>query len=383
MTTIALTLNGRAAEADVSPRTHLADFVREAEGLTGTHLGCEHGVCGACTLYVDGRPVRSCLTSAASCDATDVRTIEGFDDDPLMARLRAAFSAHHALQCGFCTPGMLATAYDIVRRLPDADATRIREELAGNLCRCTGYRGIVEAIEAVIAEGPHMAAVMPLPRRVPQARAVPLAGAAPAVRDAPAASPDNAPHADAVLPEHIRGGETLRREIPLDHPPEAVWRRLTVIEDVVACLPGARIETREGDRFAGAFTLSIGPMRPTFRGTAAVSYDEAAHSGEVRGAGGDPKSGSRGEGIMRFTVVPRGDGASTMDVAITYRISGPLARFGRPAALAGVVDALLARFAENFTAMIEGRDEDVRSDASAFALFVAMVRRWVSGARGG
>ena len=149
---LSLTVNGRRVDAQVEPRTHLADFLREQVGLTGTNLGCEHGVCGACTLEIDGAPSRSCITWAVACDGASVRTIEGFDDDPVMEQLRAAFTAEHALQCGYCTPGMLVTARDIVTRLPEADETRIRRELSGNLCRCTGYMGIVRAIQRVLRE---------------------------------------------------------------------------------------------------------------------------------------------------------------------------------------------------------------------------------------
>jgi carbon-monoxide dehydrogenase small subunit len=151
MKSVSLTVNGRAVSAGVEPRTHLADFLREQLRLTGTHLGCEHGVCGACTIEIDGAPQRSCITFAAGCEGAAVRTVEGFDDDAVMAALRAAFKAEHALQCGYCTPGMLVAARDIVLRLPDADAARIREELSGNLCRCTGYVGIVRAIARVLA----------------------------------------------------------------------------------------------------------------------------------------------------------------------------------------------------------------------------------------
>jgi aerobic carbon-monoxide dehydrogenase small subunit len=150
MSAMELTVNGRGLRVEVEPRTHLADFLREQRLLTGTNLGCEHGVCGACTLMIDGVPMRSCLIPAVSCAGAQVRTIEDFDNDPLMARLRAAFSAEHALQCGFCTPGMLATARDIVTRLPDADDARIRLELSGNLCRCTGYVGLVRAVRRVL-----------------------------------------------------------------------------------------------------------------------------------------------------------------------------------------------------------------------------------------
>ena len=116
MKPITLTVNGRAVAATVEPRTHLADFLRETQGLTGTHLGCEHGICGACTLLVDGVPVRSCITWAVACDGADVTTIEGLDDDEIARELRTAFSREHALQCGYCTPGMLIAARDLALR---------------------------------------------------------------------------------------------------------------------------------------------------------------------------------------------------------------------------------------------------------------------------
>tara|TARA_R110002072_G_scaffold88318_3_gene198729 strand:- start:2591 stop:3058 length:468 start_codon:yes stop_codon:yes gene_type:complete len=150
MTELTLKINGEDVTADVEPRLSLADFIRDHRRLTGTHLGCEHGVCGACTVLMNGEPVRSCITFAVVADGTEITTIEGFDDDDPMAQLRQAFHENHALQCGYCTPGMLVAARDIVTRLPDADEDRVRLELAGNLCRCTGYVGIVNAILSVI-----------------------------------------------------------------------------------------------------------------------------------------------------------------------------------------------------------------------------------------
>jgi len=150
MKNLALTVNGRKVTAAVEPRLHLGDFLRERELLTATHLGCEHGVCGACTVLLDGKPVRSCITLAVTCEGHAVTTLEGLENDPTMAELRDAFSAEHALQCGFCSPGMLVSARDLVLRKPDIDDRALRIEMSGNLCRCTGYLGIVRAVRRVL-----------------------------------------------------------------------------------------------------------------------------------------------------------------------------------------------------------------------------------------
>jgi carbon-monoxide dehydrogenase small subunit len=139
-------LNGAPVAVDVEPRMHLADCLREVLGLTGTHLGCEHGACGACTVIVDGAAVRACLVLAAQAEDSSVVTVEGLSNDATLSPLQAAFRKHHALQCGFCTPGMLTTAHALLTEEPDADADRIRSVLSGNLCRCTGYIPIIEAV---------------------------------------------------------------------------------------------------------------------------------------------------------------------------------------------------------------------------------------------
>ncbi len=149
--TVTLSINGERTSASVEPRTHLADFIREQHGLTGTHLGCEHGVCGACTVEIDGDIARSCITYAVACEGAVVRTIESFDADPLMIELRNAFTREHALQCGYCTPGMLIAARDLISRRMQLSTAEIREAMSGNLCRCTGYAGIIRAIESVMA----------------------------------------------------------------------------------------------------------------------------------------------------------------------------------------------------------------------------------------
>ena len=147
-TSISATVNGRPVQSSVEPRTSLADLLREELRLTATHLGCEQGVCGACTVLIDGQPARSCITLAVGIDGSDVRTLEGLDRDPLMLAIKAAFHDKHGLQCGFCTPGMLISAWDLLRRKPDLSASEIRIAISGNLCRCTGYQGIVRSIQS-------------------------------------------------------------------------------------------------------------------------------------------------------------------------------------------------------------------------------------------
>ena len=144
---ISLVVNGERVEASVLPRLNLVDFLREHLKLTGTHIGCEHGVCGACTVRVDGDIVRSCLLLAVQTHNATVETIEGVSDSGEIADLQSAFRERNALQCGFCTPGMLMAAQDLLKQSPSPDREQIREHLSGNYCRCTGYQAIVDAIE--------------------------------------------------------------------------------------------------------------------------------------------------------------------------------------------------------------------------------------------
>jgi aerobic-type carbon monoxide dehydrogenase small subunit (CoxS/CutS family) len=143
---IKLQVNGQPVQAQVSVRQHLGDFLRESQGFKGTHIGCEHGVCGACTVQVDGRAVRSCLTLAVQADAAQVFTIEGLSDDPVVRALQDSFVRCHAMQCGFCTAGMLLTAAELLQAQLKPSRDEVREYLSGNYCRCTGYESIVNAV---------------------------------------------------------------------------------------------------------------------------------------------------------------------------------------------------------------------------------------------
>ena len=147
---ISLRVNAEQVERPVLVRQHLVDFLREELDLTGSHLGCEHGVCGACQVMVDGKVVRGCLTLAVQCDGKHVETVEGLSESGVLADLQAAFLNHNALQCGFCSSGMLLSALNIVQNHPDATRDEIRDHISGNYCRCTGYQAIVSAIESVL-----------------------------------------------------------------------------------------------------------------------------------------------------------------------------------------------------------------------------------------
>jgi carbon-monoxide dehydrogenase small subunit len=149
---ITVTVNGVVYEKDVEPRMLLADFLRETLGLTGTHVGCEHGVCGACTVLINGDSVRSCLTFAVQLDGAEIETVESLGTVEDLSPLQQAYREHGALQCGFCTPGMLMTTIDMLKKYPLASDEEIREGLSGNLCRCTGYEHIVRAVMAAVRE---------------------------------------------------------------------------------------------------------------------------------------------------------------------------------------------------------------------------------------
>ncbi len=380
-TTIRLTVNGQRFEAEVAPRTHLADFLRERLHLTGTHLGCEHGVCGACTVLIDGIPARSCIAFAAACDGAQVRTIEGFADDALMNALRGAFTRRHALQCGYCTPGMLVSAWDIARRAPDADESRIRDELAGNLCRCTGYRGIVEAVADVLADP-----ARPAPAAFSGARRMPAAARmvrpAPDLREAPSPPPRSDPSGRLRSePGGVADASAITWRTEVSASPETLWATLRDVPRMVAALPGAELAgPAEARPLRLRLVTAIGPMRASFAGEADVSFDDDARSGRIGGRAHDPASRSTSEGRVRFRVTGTPAGGSELDLAIHYRIRGPLAQFSRGPVVDAVIEQLLARFAENLAAAAAGEAISQAPPPGGVRLLLAglgsVLRRW-------
>jgi aerobic carbon-monoxide dehydrogenase small subunit len=359
MNTIELTVNRRAVNASVEPRTSLADFLRDQRDLTGTHLGCEHGVCGACTLLLDGVPARSCITYAVSCDGADVTTIEGLDDDEIATELRAAFTREHALQCGYCTPGMLVSARDLVKRLPDADEQAIRVGMSGNLCRCTGYVGIVNAIKSVISA-----------RRARDIAGEPAAGrkllgpvgsghkaCTSAKPTAAMAGPVEA--ASAIVPLEIPDftpSTVLEQSFDVAHPPAKVFALFDDIATVASCLPGASLTgTPTPARVEGAIRVKIGPISANFNGAARVESDPVTLSGRILGVGRDQRSRSTTQGEIRYRVLPLDNGAATrVELSIGYSLTGMLAQVGRSGLVRDLAARLIAEFAGNLDRRLSG-----------------------------
>jgi carbon-monoxide dehydrogenase small subunit len=339
MKTIDLSVNGERVQALVEPRMHLADFLRDQQRLTGTHLGCEHGVCGACTVLIDGQPVRSCITYAVQCEGAQVRTVEGFEDDALMKELRAAFSREYALQCGFCTPGMLIAARDLVLRLPGADERRIREEMSGNLCRCTGYVGIVRAISSVV-QSRRASNEVPVEEKKaqPPARFTPLE-----------ASKD-----EKVPSAPVSSGTRIEDEVTVKHPIDTVWAAFADMPAVAACLPGAEITESTGSAVKGRITVKFGPMRAAFAGGAALERDEPAKRGVIRGAGQDALSSSRARGDIAYQLSDAGGGSTRVRISIDYSLQGPLAQFSRGGLVKELVGRMVAEFGNNLDRHLAG-----------------------------
>jgi len=363
MTKVTLTVNGNVLSADVEPRTHLADLLRETHNLTGSHIGCEHGVCGACTLLVDGAPIRSCITFAVACENAEVTTIEGLDEDEIARELRVAFTAHHALQCGYCTPGMIVSARDIVLRMEAPTDYDIRVAMSGNLCRCTGYVGIVRAIESVISDR-RARGVAPIPGggrerlgpagsgRAGEMRAGAAAGvAAVEIRAAPRAV---AAGAAARVEADWKPQVEFRQSFVIAHPVEEVWAFFGRVEDVAACLPGASLDGGEKDgAVKGKMNVKVGPISAEFTGVAQINRDEAARRGAIVSSGRDTHSNSATRGIVAYSVKPDERSAgSRVDVDVGYTLTGVLAQFGRSSLIQDIASRLSAAFARNLEARL-------------------------------
>ena len=367
MTHISLTINGTQRDIDVEPRRSLVDYLRDDERLTGTHVGCEHGVCGACTILIDGAPARSCITYAVACESAEIITLEGLEDDPVISELRTAFHEHHALQCGYCTPGMLISAYDIVTRLPYADENRMRLELSGNLCRCTGYVGIISAINSVLEK--HRAA--PLTRAPTYEKLGPV-GSHPSVQKSKSIKthgrqtfPPRQQQPAAQTQKNDLSGEDwgavdaqgveLLQSFEVRYSRTKVWRLFENLEEVAHCVPGALLtSTPVNGQAEGEVTIKLGPITSAFSGLVEIERDNENYSAIVRGVGRDPISASRARAIIAYQIHATEDEVSKVSVSVKFLLAGPLAQFSRSGLLRNVADHLTKKFAGNLVARLSG-----------------------------
>jgi len=386
MMDLQITINGRTVKAPVEPRTHLADFLRDHLNQTGTHLGCEHGVCGACTLLLDDMPARSCITFAAACDHARVTTIEGLDDDEITTELRAAFSREHALQCGYCTPGMLISARDLVLRLDTSNERAIRIGLSGNLCRCTGYVGIVRAVRGVIEArrkrgvlaiaGAGRKALGPVgsDRGGPIISRSALSLRAEARQRLGASGTVNIPD---FLPDRV-----FDDRFTVDCSPEQVFELLGDVRQVAACLPGASLTSALGeDRVEGAIRVRLGPIVAKFHGSARIEREKENKSGRIVGIGNDQWSRSFTQGEIRYRLVPIDHGAATrVELSIGYSIRGVLAQVAREGLVRDLASRLIADLACNLERRLkDGHPIGAPKSLDAVALMFDLLRARVWG----
>jgi carbon-monoxide dehydrogenase small subunit len=387
MTTIGLTVNARYVKASVEPRTHLADFLRDNLDLTGTHLGCEHGVCGACTLLIDDMPARSCITYAVACDGARVTTIEGLDDDEIATELRAAFAREHALQCGYCTPGMLISARDLVLRLAEPDERSVRAGLSGNLCRCTGYVGIVRAVRAVIDQR-RKRGLAPIAGGGRQALGP--AGSGNALNLATANFAGSA--TKTITPEEVSGANAIPDFAPaklfsdyfmVPYPPNRVFEMLGDVRQVAACLPGASLTAEPTpERVEGTIRVKLGPISADFRGAARIERDFENLSGRIVGIGRDQRSRSSTQGEIRYHLVAVEQGAATrVELSIGYSLKGMLAQIARDGLVRDLAARLTADFARNLDRHLSGhRPSGARAgqeDLDGVSLLTGLLRQRV------
>lgn len=370
---VSMTVNGTAVSVSLPARVTLSDALRDHLGLTGTHVGCEHGICGMCTILVDGQAARACLLFAVQLDGAEITTIEGMGRVNDLHPLQESFGRHHALQCGFCTPGFVMSSYDLLTHEPNVTREDLPTELSGVLCRCTGYRNIVDAVDDVARAhrdgmpGPGNCGSRTLVGRTPAGGT----GATTAGAEEADTLDDGGPLEPIALPS---GEPTISIDLTsgLNSAPADVGRVLGDVRLLARCLPGAELtESLGSDWYRGRARIALGPVRLSFRGTAQV-LEQSADRIVMNAQGKDTGGGSAQAGIV-MVATPSGTGTSLHAEAKVF-LTGRIAGFGR--SLAGDVSR---RMFEDFARAIDqaaaGAEPDVDArPPSAFALLASALR---------
>lgn len=345
---VRLTVNGTLAVLALPPRHTLADALRDHLGLTGTHLGCEHGVCGMCTVMVDGEAARACLLFACQLDGSDVVTVEGLGRPDDLHPLQESFGRHHALQCGFCTPGFLMSSYDLLSHKPEVTDEELPEELSGVICRCTGYRNIVSAV----AESRDQSGRLPEPgncaRRALVGRSGGQAAGLPGGAEGSSGEANSGAavqDVEIVLPD---SDPTVAVEINTDLEVsfEQVWQVLDDVHLLARCLPGAELtEDLGNERYTGRARVAVGPIKLSFTGVAHITEHDR-ETGRIRVfAQGQDTGGAQTQADITLVAVSTESGTQLRADAAVY-LTGRIAQFGR--ALAGDISRrMFEQFADN------------------------------------
>lgn len=345
---VTMTVNGSQVTMSLPARVTLSDALRDHLGLTGTHVGCEHGICGMCTVLVDGEAARACLLFAVQLDGANITTVEGLGRPEELHPLQESFGRHHGLQCGFCTPGFLMSSYDLLKHHPDVDRQELPTELSGVLCRCTGYRNIVDAVDDVAKA--HRGGI-PEPGNCGQRTLIGrtttgagAGGSSDATKSPDAVDTMERP-AQIVLPQ---GEPTVRIDVTcqLSAATTDVQRVFADVPLLARCLPGAELTGELGDNwYRGRTQVALGPVRLSFNGVAQVQ--EQAADRVVMTAQGRDASGGGAQARIVMTAQPLPEGTSLHAEAHLF-LSGRVASFGR--SLAGDVSR---RMFEDFARAVD------------------------------
>lgn len=382
---VTMNVNGSEVSVSLPARVTLSDALRDHLGLTGTHVGCEHGICGMCTVLVDGQAARACLLFAVQLDGAEITTVEGLGRPDDLHPLQEAFGEHHGLQCGFCTPGFLMSSYDLLSHAPDVQREDLPGELSGVLCRCTGYRNIIDAVDQVAEShreglpGPTNCASRTLVGRTPAG----TSGSGSRASEIADVAEEQGHPEEIALPT---GEPTIRVDVTsaLSSSPEEVARVFGDIRLLSRCLPGAELTDDLGDDwYRGRARIALGPMKLAFHGLAHV-LEQSDSRLQMNGQGKDAGGGGAQAAITMVATPDGGSGTSlqaTADVFLTGRIAG----FGR--SLAGDVSRrLFLDFARALDQAAAGREPDVaaRPPGALTLMWSALmdrVRRRVQGWR--
>ncbi|MGC5628169.1 2Fe-2S iron-sulfur cluster-binding protein [Georgenia sp. Z1344] len=361
---VSFTVNGRPATVDVAPRVTLSDALRDHLGLTGTHIGCEHGVCGMCTVVVDGDAARACLLLACQLEGAEIMTVEGLGKPDDLHPLQESFGKHHALQCGFCTPGQLMSAYDLLDHEPGIDREELPEKMSGVLCRCTGYRNIMDAVAEVAEEHPDG---VPAPRNCASAALLPR---------------DNGGGRASAAAEHAEDEDTGPVEIrmPQTEPtvaievdeqvratPDELWAVMADTDRLARCLPGAELVADLGDdRYKGRIRVALGPVKLAFVGDIHVAERDETDRRIVALAQAEDAGGGNVQAEVLLSVSPDGEG-SAVHAEADLHMTGRIAQFGR--SLAGDVSReMFGQFTRALDATARGEEPVTTAPPSAIAM---------------